>query len=270
MAEIILFDYLDYRQYLELKLRSKELGRGAKARLAEYLGCQPSFISQVLKSKSSFSLEQAFKVNGFLKHNPLEKEYFMSLVDWDRAGTVELKQYYEVKHKELIEKSKLVENQMEYEQLSEKDCIAYYNDFNHILIRNYIEIPGLNNEKSLQKKLNLSKREFDKALEFMLSKGLVKRNSRGELVQGHVRLHIKKDSPLATYVNLKARWQMISDYGKSPSDALNYMSYMTLPRSSFEDFKKRLRALIVDLNEHLHEEEGSDMMAALVIDYVEM
>ncbi|MEM7647383.1 MAG: hypothetical protein AAF203_10770, partial [Pseudomonadota bacterium] len=97
MVKITLFDYNDYREYMEFKLRSDQFGRGGKARLAQHLGCQPSFVSQVLKGKSSFSLEQAFKVNALFNHNPLEREYFMTLVEWDRAGSTELRTYFSQK-----------------------------------------------------------------------------------------------------------------------------------------------------------------------------
>lgn len=270
MSGVHLFDFKDYRDYLEKRLKSPDIGRGGKARLAAHLTCQPSFVSQVLKSKSTFSLEQAFKVNDFLNHNSLQREYFMVLVELDRAGTVELQDFYEGKRKQLIEKSKLIENQMEFEQLSEADSMAYYNNINHILIRNYIDIPQYKSPKSLQNKLNLSKAEFEKALDFMISKGLVKRNSRGELEQGQVRLHIKKDSPIATYANLKARWQIINRYEQGVEDSLNYGHYMTLSRKGYEEFKKRFRALIVDLNKHLEEDEEAEMMAALVVDFMEM
>ncbi len=270
MSEIIIYDFCDYREYIELKLRRPEYGRGAKAQLAEHLGCQPSFVSQVLKDKSTFSLEQAFKLNRFFKHNALEQEYFMVLVEWDRAGTLELKKYFQSKREALVEKSKLIENQMSYDELSQEDAIAYFNNFHHVQIRNLIDIPALKNKKNLQKHMGITVKDFDTALGFLKEKGLVIENEQGELLQGQTRIHIKKESPLAKYANITARMQIIKKYDEIGYDSLNYGSYMTLPKKSFEEFKKRFVALIVDLNNHLEEEPEAEMMAALIVDFMEI
>lgn len=270
MSDIIIYDYNQFREYIELKLRSPNFGRGAKAKLAEHLGCQPSFVSQVLKDKSTFSLEQAFKVNDFLKHNPLEEEYFMVLVEWDRAGTMDLKKYFQTKRDDLKEKSKLIENQMSYDQLSKEDTIAYFNNFNHVLIRNLIDIPELKNKKNLRKRMDVTVKEFDTALDFLREKGLIHEDEKGNLAQGQTRIHVKKESPLAKYANITARMQIINKYDEIGYDSLNYGSYMTLPRKSFEEFKKRFVALVVELNNHLEEEPSADMMAALIVDFMEI
>lgn len=270
MAEIAIFEYSNYRHYLEDILKSPAFGRGGRAHMAQHLNCQPSYVSQVLKGKSSLSLEQAFKVNTFLRHNPLQREYFMVLVEMDRAGTLELKQYYSTKRAELSEKSKLIENQMSYDQLSEADAVAYYSNWNNVLIRNLIDIPTFKTVEALKKKLNISEESFAKAFDFLVEKGLIRINAEGLLEQGHTRLHIKKQSPLAKFGHISTRLQMIKNYEKLNNNSLNYSSNVTLPRSSYEEFKKRFAALIVDLNAHLDEKQPAEMMATLVIDFMEI
>ena len=265
-----IFEFKDYRAYIETRLKSDEFGRGGKAKLAEHLSCQPSFVSQVLKGKSSFSLEQGFKLNAFFKHNLLEKEFLMILIELDRAGTADLRSYFDSKREELVEKSKLIENQMSYDQLSEADTIAYYNNWNCILIRNLLDIPSLRTVKALKQKLKISESEFLEAFDFLREKGLIHEQENGELRQGHMRLHVKKKSPLAKYANITARLQMIKNYEKANSNSLNYGHYMTLPKKSFAIFKQRFVDLIVDLNSHLDEQTEPEMMAALIVDFMEI
>lgn len=270
MSEITVFSYSDYREYIEMKLKNKGFGRGGKARLAKFLSCQPSFVSQVLKNKSSFNLEQGFKLNSFFQHNPLAKEYFMVLIELDRAGTLELRNYFEEKRLQLIEKSKLIENQMSYDQLSEPEAIAYYSNWNHILIRNLIDIPEYKKTENLKKKLKLSDQDFEDALKFLVDKKLVYQDSTGKLQQGHTRLHVKKNSPIAKFGNITTRLQTIKLLEKPNYNSINYSSNMTIQKTQFEEFKKKLVTLIADLNDHLEKDSNANMMATLVIDFMEI
>ncbi|MCJ8276360.1 MAG: DUF4423 domain-containing protein [Bdellovibrionales bacterium] len=270
MSEISMFDHKDYRQYLEKKMRSELFGRGGKAKLAQHLNCQPSFVSQVLKGKSSFNLEQAFKINSFLKHNPLEKEYFMTLIEWDRAGTVELKEYFEEKRLELIEKSKLVEHQMEYDQLSKEDTAIYYSNVNHILARNLIEIPKYNTRSKLKKKLDINDQEFKEVMDFLIDPNLVSEKEDGTLEQGQVWIHLKKGSPIVKFANITARMHILKNFEQPGNSSMYYTSFVTLPRSSFDEFKKKFSDLIAEFNNHLQEEDKAEMMAALAVDFLEI
>lgn len=271
MSEITVFNYSDYRTYIEKKIKTKEFGRGGKAKMAVHLGCQPSFVSQVLKGKSSFSLEQGFKLNSFFRHNTLMKDYFMVLIERDRAGTFELQKYFESKQKDLLEKSKLIENQMEFDQISEGDAMVYYSNWNHVLVRNLIDIPKYKNTDVLREKLNLNKKDMAEVLDFLLKKDLVVKDKKGLLQIGHKRLHIKKGSPVAKFGNITTRLEMIKNLEKESYDSIHYTCNMTLAKNKLEEFKKRFVTLIAELNEELNDEQHeSETMATLVVDFAEV
>lgn len=270
MSEITVFNYSDYREYIEAKIKSKEFGRGGKAKMAEHLGCQPSFVSQVLKGKSSFSLEQGFKLNSFFKHNKLMEEYFVVLIEWDRAGTYELQKYFEGKKNELLEKSKLVENQMDFDQLTEVDAMEYYSDWNAVLIRGLVDIPKYQKPEALKKKLKLSQGEWEKSLKFLLEKDLLQMDEKGHLKRGYARLHIKKGSPIAKFVNITNRLQMLKTFDQVHYDSFQYACNMTLAESKLQEFRGRLVKLVSDLNAEIAEDHEAETMASMVIDLVEI
>lgn len=271
MSEITVFDYDNIRTFLEEQIRSPMFGRGTKAKIAQELACQPSYVSQVLNGQSFFSAEQALKVSRFFKLNRLEEEYFMTLLQVDRAGTKELSDYYDYRREEILEKSKLVENQMEYDKLSDANTIAFLNDWRHIQVRSLVEIPKYQYEKPLQKKLGVDDGEFSKIMGFMYETGLILKGSEGQLSQGQVRIHIEKKSPLAKYGNFTARMQILKNYDKSNEESLNYTFYMTLTKKKLEEFKKKLVAIAVDINEQVDQpDEDPEIMAALVIDLMEV
>ncbi len=87
-----LFDYMNYKEYLLSWIASRpKKGRGTRASLAQFIRSPISHISQVLKGTSDFTPEQAEEVNEFLGHTTEQAEYFLLLVQLERAGTKKLK-----------------------------------------------------------------------------------------------------------------------------------------------------------------------------------
>lgn len=90
-----LFESVDYKQYLIDVLTSNTLGgRGARTTLAQAAGCQLAFISQVLNGNADFSLEQADGISRYLSQNSKERDYFLLLVQYARAGTESLRAHF--------------------------------------------------------------------------------------------------------------------------------------------------------------------------------
>ncbi len=67
-----LFDYSDYKKYLSDRLKT-----GTKSKFAACIGCQPSFLSQVLGGSPDLSLEQGILANEFFGHTGAETQFFM-------------------------------------------------------------------------------------------------------------------------------------------------------------------------------------------------
>lgn len=84
------YEFKDYRKFLIQALGGESKRTGQRGALAEHLGCQSAYLSQVLKGVANFNLEQAFKVNQFFGHDPQASEYFLNLVQLERAGTRQL------------------------------------------------------------------------------------------------------------------------------------------------------------------------------------
>src|SRR4051812_24339907 len=88
-----LFSADDYIIHLTAAL-AEGSGRGGRAELARFLGCQASFVSQVLTRRAHLSREQSIKVADYLDLAGDERRFFMLLVDYQRAGTPQLRAFY--------------------------------------------------------------------------------------------------------------------------------------------------------------------------------
>jgi len=98
-----IFEFKDYKLFVRHVINTKPiLGRGSVKKMAESLRVHPSLISQVLKGTKEFTAEQANEVAVFLNLNELETEYFLCLVDIERAGTARLKTFLQNKRERLV------------------------------------------------------------------------------------------------------------------------------------------------------------------------
>lgn len=77
-----LFSFLSYKAYLSSKTGASNTKRGEKTALAKALGCQPTYISQVLHGNAHLSLEQAEKANSFFSHTDDEEFFSYCLCKW--------------------------------------------------------------------------------------------------------------------------------------------------------------------------------------------
>ena len=88
-----IFDFIDYKEYIKLHIEENKQNYGYKSKLAQAAGCQKSFLSQVLNSHVHLTPEHAFGLSNFWNLDPTKQEYFLTLVNFQRSGNKDLKQY---------------------------------------------------------------------------------------------------------------------------------------------------------------------------------
>ena len=58
---------------------------------------QSTLLSMIISGQRELSFEQAYDLSQYLQHTPLESEYFLALVQFERAGNQRLRKYFEEK-----------------------------------------------------------------------------------------------------------------------------------------------------------------------------
>jgi uncharacterized protein (TIGR02147 family) len=190
-------DYKDYRSYLKDYISQlPKNGRGFSARLADAIGVSPVIISQVLSDKRSFSLEQASDVANFIGLNRLEEEYFLELVQYDRAGSHRLKKFHERRLSDLKKKLQDVKNRVHAKkELDDKAKAFYYANWYLVAIRLLINNPQFHNPETLAEVLNLNLERVREALLFLEEYNLIEKIGDKYSWVG-TSTHIPYDSPL--------------------------------------------------------------------------
>lgn len=92
------FKFENYKAFIRHMIATHPvLGRGGIKKIAEALRVHPSLISQVLSGLKDLTSEQGNELAIFFDLSELETEYFLCLIDIERAGTARLKSFLQAK-----------------------------------------------------------------------------------------------------------------------------------------------------------------------------
>lgn len=239
------YDYRDYRRFLTESLGGKGRRTGQRGALARALGCQTAFLSQVLNGVANLTLEQAFKVNSHLGHDPQAAEFFLLLVQKERSGSVELKAYFQEKLAALLAKrsdikSRIVKNKA----ISDADLAFYYSHWYVSAIHVALSIANLQTAVELAAYFKLDDGVVRQTLEFLVSTGLAI-ETRGRYTIGPSHVHLPNESPFIKQLHANWRLRALQSMEHRRDEDLHYSVTYSLSR---EDATK-VRAQILDMIE---------------------
>lgn len=140
--------------------------------LAEGIGVQKAFISQVLTEKANLNLDQAFQIAQHLKFTEEEKEYFLLIVEKERTGLATRKEELNRKIKEFQKNfggsKKSVQAHFLNTQKSEDFMREYCLDPYHSIVHVHLTVPEhLRNPFGLAEKLGLSRERLERIFQVL-------------------------------------------------------------------------------------------------------
>lgn len=234
---MIVFEQQEYRIYMKYRLDQK---RGSRSELAEFLGCQSGYISQVLQGLSDFSLEQGMKITQFLQLSEEESHFFMLLLQLEKASTQTLKDYFKQQIIQIKKQRDEIKNRIKVKtNFKAEDYHQYYSSWEYAAVHILVSIPEFQQKEKIRKKLKLTPTRVNEVLDFLLEKGLVEIHSDKYII-GSWRIHLPKDSPyiLSHHQNWRLHAvRMLSD--KNPLN-VNYSGVFSLSAADIEAIKEIL------------------------------
>ncbi|MCX6126639.1 MAG: DUF4423 domain-containing protein [Proteobacteria bacterium] len=237
------FEFASYLDYLKTTLTDDGRRVGAKSALAAHLRCQPTFISQVLAARCHLSLEHAILASDFFKHSEDEREFFLLLVQLEKAGSVKLRTYFLQQLQKIKSRRAEISQRIAVRQgVRESFLPTYYSMWWYSAIHVMTAFPEFSTEKAISLKLNLADKIVTDALHFLERAGLVKRNSsRYEMTQR--RIHLDKSSPLISRHHSNWRMKSAQQCEQPKSEDLRYSCIMGISESD----AVRMRELLLEL-----------------------
>lgn len=262
-----LFEYRDYKKYvLDLIEKSSDGGRGLRKKIAAFVGCQVSHITNVLTGSAHFSFEQGEAVARYFGLDANETEFFLLLIQYNRAGTINLKKHclriLETHAKAFLELGSRIRVS---ESLRMEDQARYYSCWQMGAAHMLLSIPAFQTRDALAKKLGVSLARIDEILSALVDIGICKKEGlRFKLLAGS--LHLDRHSPFIAQHH--TNWRMCAarslDFMKE-SD-LHYSSAVSLSKSDIAKVREILtRALSESID--VIKASGEEELGVICIDF---
>ncbi|MCM2277141.1 MAG: TIGR02147 family protein [Oligoflexia bacterium] len=244
-----LFQFSDYRKYLNSYFSSSEQGcaRGARAALAKALGCQQSYLSLILSGKAHLSPEQAHEASRHFGHNKVERRYFLLLVLHGRAGQKAFKDELEKELFELKNTHLRLKNRVELRQpMTYEKQSAFYSHWYYLAVQMALTVPGLNTAQAIAHRFGLPSRRVNQILAFLVEVGLAERRAMTYRALENS-IHVGHDSPLVARHHTNWRVEAIKSLDREDSSDFHYSSVITISRTDEPKIREILLKAIEDI-----------------------
>lgn len=265
---MLIFDFDDYRKYLNSFVKAQpKNGHGYKLKIAETLRVHPTLVTQVFKGQKSFTQEQAYALSQFIGLNDLEKDYFLTLIEWDKAGTSTLKKFIESKLIKLKKESEKVKNRVPvYSSLTESDQAIFYSNWYYSALRLSCGIGENVTQETLAQDFNLPSSLVDDIIKFLLSRKLVIETKNKTLDRGPQNTFLPADSPLISRHHMNWRMKAIERHPSLRTDELAFSAPLTLAEKDFPEVKKMCLDFIQKVSKKVSE-SPAEKLACLNMDW---
>lgn len=222
------WDFLNYRKYLLSRLGPEGSRSGSRKELAAAIQVHTTYVSQVLKGKAEFSLEQAEAINTFFGHTEEEGEYFILLLLQDRSGSAKLKKRFESKIQKMRDERLNISKRLQADTaISEKDRERFYSSAIYGAAHVLCSLPQYRTVASLAEALQIPKVRVAEIVDFLLRIGVMK-TEKDQLVPGPRHVHLGNESEMILKHHINWRMHCISNLQFLDKEDLHYSACLSI------------------------------------------
>ena len=256
-----LFQFKDSKSYLRYYIAHlPKKGRGEISRMAHHLRVSTTLVSQVLSGEKFFTAEQALILTQYLGLIGVEADFFTYLIQAERAGSKDLKLYWNNKLKDIREQSLKISSRVAVDQtLKEEDRAVFYSTPLYSAIRLFTSVEQKG--KSLDEICNrfeLSRSKASLMLKFLIEKNLcVEKNNRYHI--GAQRTHLEQGSPHLLRHHSNWRIRAIRQSEDLTDQELMYTAPVSLSRKDFEGLREEMALFIKSFLDRVHASPAEDI-----------
>lgn len=264
---ISLYNFKDFREYILARLAAmpKE-GYGQSLKLAKFLGVHSTLVSQVLRGSKTFTLEQGAATAEFLGLSEDESEFFVSLLELERAGNEALKRSIRRRIARLEVAARELSNRLSSDAtLTDEKKAVFYSDWIYSAVRQMAAIQGFDTTEKIAQHFLLSSRRAREVVDFLLSTGLLV-ESEGKLRVGQKSTHLGAASPWVQVHHTNWRNRAIQNFSKEDPAKLHYTCPMTLSAADAQKVREGIVKLLESVDKII-EPSPSEELRCLTIDW---
>ncbi len=265
---INIFDFSAYRDYLNAWI--EEARRQKKfnlSRMATVAGVHSTFLSHALGGKKDLSLEQAALVSQHLEHTQIEKDYFFVLIQLDKAGNQNLKEYWQQKKKLIItEKNKLSQRFEKHHELTEQQRVIFYSSWLYVAAWGATSIDDGQTLDQIAERFRISRDKAEEVMNFLTQCGVcdIKKNI---YTIGKAHVHINNESPLVVKHHNNWRNKALQKMDFRELDELFFTSPMTMSKKAYEQIRENLNIFVKESVNIATSSKTAEEVVCLNIDF---
>jgi uncharacterized protein (TIGR02147 family) len=267
---VAVYEFNNYKTFVNEALKNASGAGATRKELAQALSCQPSHVSAVLSGEGEFSAEQAEKVARFLKLGREQTEYFLLLVQCNRAGTPQLRNVYSAMLRQMRERTTPLRSKLEItDELSDHDKARYYSSWRYQAIHLLLSVPGFQTTRFIAERLGLSSAQVEDVLSFLVAAGLAEKSRTNVYKQLRPVLHLDRASVFVSRHHTNWRLKSIQSLDGNSGDDLHYSGVASLSEDDYLTIKRILSdalKLAVDVVRDSKEET----IASICIDFFKL
>lgn len=236
--------------------------------MANHLCVHGSLLSQVLNGSRNFSTEQSLLAAEFFGLNERETDFYLQLVQHERAGSVKLKNYYQGKLKKLRAKSLAAGSRIKATSpMTEVEKAYFYSDIYSSFIRLLASLPQVKTKEDIIELVSLPRAKVNERIDFLLEKGLMIQTEQG-LDLGQGKTHLPADSSLVARHHTNWRLETLKSFDKLGSHDLVFTAPMSLAKKDFQQLRKEILKLIDHFSKTVSSSKA-ETVACLNIDWID-
>lgn len=265
-----LFSYSNYKTYLHDRIRREpKAGHGMRQRLADAMGCQLAYVSQVLRGDRHLSVEQAEALARYLGLSRDEKEYFIWLVEHDRAGSPGSRKFFSEllaqKREQYLQFKKRVDISKE---ISDQAKARYYGDYLYSAVHMLITIPAYQTSRAISERLQVSAERVTEVLELLKGEGLIQED-RGKLVPTSKYLFLEKTSPFILQHHTNWRLQALRSVARRRPEDQHVSLVVTLGEKDLQSLRRRVAEFLEEVSSTI-KASPEERLVNLSLDFFEI
>lgn len=244
--QINLFRFDSYKDFLRAKVKAEKESWGLLTKLAKAAGCQRPYLSRVLHGEAHLTAAQAFGLARHWRFSEDETEYFLGLLEAEKAGSRAYRDHWLEKNRRLKEQrenlSRVVHRRA---AASDEKDLAYYSAWHWTAIHILVSIPEFQTERAIAERLALPPALVAETLQALESWGAVRREGGRWLFRAREQ-HVSRDSPLAAFHHANWRARAAASAQLRRPEAVHFTVVQSLSRADFEKVRELVLQLIKD------------------------
>ena len=255
-----LFETLEYRKIIRnwLKMQPRK-GRGLLQKMSELLGIPASVFSLILSNQRELSADHAYLLAEYMGLLPLEKDYFITLVQIEKAHHHKYKTFLKEKKETLLKESLNLAKRVAHEKtLNEKDQQEFYSSWLYSAIRLKCSVgEGLSIE-AIKTQFHLKHERAIHITEFLLRSSLiVQENMRYKM--GPQSTFIGRKSPMVGRHHSNWRLKAIEKSTEVSEKELMFTGPLTCSRKHAEIIREKMAQLLQEVSEIVRDSPAEDL-----------